>query len=177
MDYPLNENGLKKSLRPIKSHYPIKSHNDKGYTLLGLIIIIAILGIMLLSVGEVWHFARKREKEQELLFVGDQFRRAIKLYYGHTPVSHKQQPYPMALEELLKDPRYPTTFRYLRKIYSDPVRGVPEWGILRNPSGGIIGIYSLSEETPAKLGGFRLEEQEFEGTTKYSDWSFKYIPQ
>jgi len=147
----------------------------RGFTFLGLMMIIAIMGVVLLSVGEVWHFAQKRNKELELLFVGDQYRRAIKTYYDHTPSSSRQT-YPMNLEELLKDPRYPTTHRYLRRIYPDPITGASEWGVLRDPNGGIIGVYSLSDEMPAKQGGFRLAEREFEGKTKYSEWYFKYVP-
>jgi type II secretory pathway pseudopilin PulG len=147
-----------------------------GFTFLGLMVIIVIMGVALLVVGEVWHFAQKRAKEQELLFVGEQFRRAIKSYYAHTPAANKKQPYPTNLEDLLKDPRYPSTQRYLRKIYLDPVSGSEEWGLLKNPGGGIFGVYSLSNETPIKKSNFRLLEQEFEGKTTYADWQFKHVP-
>ena len=45
-----------------------------------LLAVVAIMGFVLATAGEVWHMALKREKEQELLFVGDQFRRAFTLY-------------------------------------------------------------------------------------------------
>lgn len=146
-----------------------------GFTFLGLLVIIAIMGVALLGVGEVWHSARQREKEQELLFVGDQFRQAIKSYYAHTPVANKVQPYPVNLEDLLKDPRYPSTQRYLRKIYLDPITGSDKWG-LQKKGNGIIGVYSMSEETPIKQGNFRKADQEFEGKTKYAEWLFMYVP-
>lgn len=170
MEYPSSESGIKRGPRPIKSR------RDEGYTFFGLMIILAILGVALLAVGEVWHFAMKREKERELLFVGDQYRRAIKSFHDNTPVSNRQHAYPLALEELLKDPRYPTTQRYLRRLFPDPVSGKPEWGLLLNPGGGIIGIHSLSEDAPAKLGGFRLADREFEGKSAYSEWHFKFVP-
>ena len=143
-----------------------------GFTFIGLVIIIAILGVVLLSVGEVWHIAQKREKEQELLFVGNQFRQAIKSYKLHSPGSIKQQAYPASLEDLLKDPRFPSTQRYLRKIYLDPITGGPDWGITTGPNGGIIGVHSLSEDTPIKQSNFRLSDKDFEGKTKYSEWIF-----
>jgi type II secretory pathway pseudopilin PulG len=146
----------------------------EGFTFLGLMVIIAIMGVALLAVGEVWHSAQRREKEQELLFVGDQFRRAINSYYVHAP--NKRQPYPMNLEDLLKDPRYPSTQRYLRKIYLDPISGSSEWGVVRQPNGGIYGVYSLSEETPIKQGNFRLADKNFEGKKKYADWIFMFDP-
>ena len=48
-----------------------------GFTFIGLMVIITIMGIGLYAVGEVWHVAQKRANEQELLFVGNQFRLAI----------------------------------------------------------------------------------------------------
>jgi type II secretory pathway pseudopilin PulG len=147
-----------------------------GFTFLGLMMIIALLGIALLAVGEVWHFAGKRAKEQELLFIGNQFRQAIKLYCNHAPPANKLQPFPMSLEDLIKDPRYPSTQRYLRKIYTDPITGGSEWGILTNPNGAIIGVFSLSTEEPVKKGNFKLSEKDFEGKTQYADWHFIYVP-
>ena len=146
-----------------------------GFTFIGLMAIIAIMGVMLLAVGEVWHVARKREKEVELLFVGNQFQKAISAYYANTPAANKQQPYPTSLEDLLKDPRYPSTQRYLRKIYIDPISGSTEWGIVKNPNGGIFGIYSQSDEEPIKQSNFLLANMGFEGKTKYSEWVFMYV--
>lgn len=145
-----------------------------GFTFLGLMVIVAIMGIALLAVGEVWSTAKQREKEQELLFVGDQFRRAITAFYVHA--TNKQQPYPTNLEDLLKDPRYPTTQRYLRQLYRDPMTGSAEWGVLKKPNGGIYGVYSLSEQTPIKQSNFKLADKDFAGKTKYADWQFMHVP-
>jgi type II secretory pathway pseudopilin PulG len=153
----------------------LQSH-ESGFTFVGLLVVVTILGIVLLSVGEVWSFAKKREKEQALLFVGGQFQQAIKLYYLHTPAANKLKPYPNTLDELLKDPRFPSTQRYLRKIYPDPITNSPDWGLLRNQYGGIVGVYSLSEEKPIKQANFKLVYDDFKGKTKYSDWVFKYAP-
>ncbi len=148
----------------------------EGFTFIGLLMAVAIMGVALLAVGEVWSFAQKREKEKELLFVGDQFRRAIRLYYANTPATSKLQPYPMTLEDLLKDPRYPSTQRYLRKIYLDPINNGTEWGLVKNPNGSIFGVYSLAQEAPAKTSNFAAVNSDFENKTKYSDWVFKYAP-
>jgi type II secretory pathway pseudopilin PulG len=145
-----------------------------GFTFLGLMGIISILGVALLAVGEVWGVARQREKEQELLFVGDQFRRAITAYYIHAP--NKQQPYPTSLEDLLKDPRYPATRRYLRRMYRDPVTGSAEWGLMKRPNGGIFGVYSLSDQAPIKRSNFGFADREFSGKAKYADWIFMHVP-
>lgn len=149
---------------------------EGGFTFIGLMVIVSIIGIGLLAVGEVWHTARQREKEQALLFVGDQFRRAIKSYHAHTPAAARGQPYPMSLEDLLKDPRSPSTQRYLRKIYTDPITGETDWGVLRNQNGAIVGVFSRSEETPLKQNNFRPSNAEFEGKARYSEWVFMYVP-
>lgn len=141
-----------------------------GFGYIGLLILVAMMSVALAGAGEVWHTAQQREKEQELLFAGDQFRRAIAQYYANTP--GKARRYPLQLEELLKDPRHPGVRRYLRKIYLDPMTGKAEWGLVTGPSGEIYGVYSRSEDAPLKQAGFRLAEKDFEGKTKYSEWIF-----
>ncbi len=145
-----------------------------GFTYLSVLAIVVIMGIMLGAAGQVWHIASKREKEQELLFVGDQFRNAIKSYYQHSPA--RGQRYPESLEDLLKDPRYPSTLRHLRKIYPDPVGGGAKWGLVKGTAGEILGVFSLSEEEPLKKSNFSLVDRNFEGQKKYRDWVFMYIP-
>lgn len=147
---------------------------QQGFTYLGLMVLIAIMGIVLASVGEVWHTAMKREKEQELLFVGNQFRRALSLYHDSTLGQGRRQP--LSLEELLRDPRFPGTQRYLRKIYADPITGSPQWGLVKGPGGEIYGVHSLSEEEPLKKGNFSLPDAMFENRQRYADWVFMPIP-
>lgn len=147
---------------------------EGGFTYFGLMAIILIMGIVLASAGEVWHLALKREKEQELLFVGNQFRQAIKLYYEHAP--SQAQRYPAKLEDLLVDPRYPSIQRYLRKIYADPINGSTMWGLVKGPSGEILGVHSLSMKEPVKKGNFSSVDKNFENKTKYADWVFMYVP-
>src|SRR5882762_9298819 len=56
------------------------SHRSRGFTYLTVLFIVAILMGGLALVGEVWDTWAKREKEADLLFVGNQYRRAIQLY-------------------------------------------------------------------------------------------------
>jgi len=143
---------------------------EGGFTYLVLLAVVAAMGILLATAGEVWHMTLKREKEQELLFVGDQFRRAFNLYALNTPGNGSR--YPQSLEALLKDPRYPGIQRYLRKIYADPITGSAKWGLIKGPNGEIFGVHSLSEDEPVKKSGFRLADAKFEDRKKYSDWVF-----
>lgn len=145
-----------------------------GFTYIALLIIVAVMGVALALTGEVWHMAAKREKEQELLFVGNQFRHAIAQYARHAQIGSVR--FPMKLEDLLQDPRTPNTQRYLRKIYNDPITGSSTWGLLKGPSGEIFGVYSLSDDEPIKKQNFSVADASFEDKKKYSDWVFMSLP-
>jgi type II secretory pathway pseudopilin PulG len=143
--------------------------NERGFTYLGLLFFLAIAGLALASVGVVWHTANLREKERELLFVGAQFRSAILQYHASSPGARR---YPAQLEELLQDNRYPNVRRYLRRVYRDPLTGNTEWGLVKAPDGGILGVYSLAPGQPFKSGGFSTTEAGFEDAESYADWKF-----
>ena len=66
----------------------------------------------------------------------------------------------------------PDTRRYLRRLYADPLSGKTEWGIVKAPDGGILGVHSLSEEATFKRAGFKRRDATFAGAQKYSDWKF-----
>jgi type II secretory pathway pseudopilin PulG len=146
-------------------------HSQLGFTLLALLFLIAVLGAQLALLGTLWSTAVKREKEAELLFVGDQFRLAIQSFYLRSP---GQKRYPRSLEELLHDPRFPQTVRHLRRIYRDPVTGKAEWGLVQSPDGGVMGVHSLSPDKPMKTGNFPLAYEDFTGKQSYQEWVFLY---
>jgi hypothetical protein len=54
--------------------------------------------------------------------------------------------------------------------------GKSEWGLVKGPDGGIGGVYSLSEDKPLKIAGFKLRDASLEGAQKYSDWKFSFSP-
>jgi type II secretory pathway pseudopilin PulG len=147
---------------------------QKGFTLVGALIMIAVLGAGMAAYGEIASHVAQREKEQELLFVGNQFRQAIGAYYERTPGAVKR--FPQTLEELLQDKRHPMPQRHLRRLYADPMTGKPQWGIIDGPGGGIMGVHSLSETQPIKSGGFAARDSAFADAARYSDWQFTYSP-
>jgi len=63
-----------------------------GFTYLAILFAIAISGVVLTEVGINWAQENQREKERQLLFVGNQFRQAIALYYERTPSAVKRYP-------------------------------------------------------------------------------------
>jgi type II secretory pathway pseudopilin PulG len=142
-----------------------------GFTYLGLMLFMTISGIALAGAGLVWHTEVKREKERQLLFVGEEFRQAITSYYDNSPQGTRQ--FPPALEDLLRDARYPVIKRHLRRIYEDPMTGTRDWGLLRE-QGRIVGVYSRSESLPLKKAGFTELQNEFAEAETYQDWKFIY---
>lgn len=145
-----------------------------GFAYLGVLLLIIVLGLALAALSVTWHTVERRDKEKELLFIGNQYRQAIRLYYENSPGTIKQ--YPRRLQELLDDNRYLVRQRYLRKTYADPITGESDWGEIRAPDGGILGVYSLSEKEPLKIDGFRLVDATFAGKLRYRDWEFSYVP-
>ena len=97
-----------------------------GFTYLTILFVIAILLGGLALISEVWHTSAVREKEAQLLQVGDELRRAIERYYLSGP-----RIYPRNLSDLVQDPRQPGVVRHLRKIYPDPFTNSTEWGLVK----------------------------------------------
>lgn len=137
--------------------------------------LVALMGVSLAITSEMYLTSVQREKERELIFIGREFRDAIGRYY-ETVGAGAQRQYPVSLEDLLKDPRFPNARRHLRRIYIDPMTGNGKWGtVLVN--GRIAGVYSLSEKTPIKQDNFESAESSFRGKEKYSEWRFTYPPE
>jgi type II secretory pathway pseudopilin PulG len=141
-----------------------------GFTYLTILFVVAIMGIGLALTGEVWHTAALREREAALLWTGEHYRRAIERYYLAGP-----RQYPRELTDLLKDSRKPAVERYLRKLYPDPLTASYEWGIVKAPDGGVMGVYSRSDDRPLKEANFKPAQADFAGAQKYSDWKFVYV--
>lgn len=150
-----------------------RHHRQRGFTYMGLLFFVAVMGILLAASGVTWSTVSKREKERELLYIGHQFRAAIKAYYQSTPGTIKR--YPEKLEDLLVDRRQAATVRHLRRIYADPITGNRDWGLIRAPDGGIQGVFSVSEQVPMKTGGFTAEDAHFGRVATYSGWRFEFL--
>lgn len=142
---------------------------QRGIGYLLLLFIVAAMGGLLAGAGEVWQTAVQRERERELLFVGQQIRDAIVAYHSRSPGALKE--YPKSLADLLKDKRFPVTVRYLRRIYRDPMTNSTEWGLVKLGD-GIIGVYSLSPGMPLKQDNFPIGLEAFIGRASYREWVF-----
>jgi type II secretory pathway pseudopilin PulG len=119
----------------------------RGFTYLGMLLALALVGIALLAASEVWVTSAHRERRAQLDWIGAQFERAIGSYYESSPSGVRS--YPRTLDQLLLDPRYPTARRHLRQLYTDPFTGSADWQVMRLPDGSIRAICA---EIPAVAG-------------------------
>jgi type II secretory pathway pseudopilin PulG len=145
-------------------------HKEKGLVLLTVLVFILVTTLAASALVVSFTTQRQREREEQLLFVGAQFRRAIASYYNTIPPGAARA-LPPSLEALLNDPRFPKPIQHLRRIYVDPMTGQAEWKLIRE-SGGIVGVASQSESRPIKTNGFGKEFEALSGKEKYSEWVF-----
>lgn len=154
-----------------------------GFTYMALLVSMLIIGIMTSVVAQTWKSVSRINKEKELIWIGHQYRDAIRGYYNYRAKAHGGAPgayYPSELKDLLKDPGRLSNYAYLRKIYIDPMTGKDDWVPIRggdaSGSSGIIGVRSASDKVPLKQDGFDKVDESFKGKTKYSEWEFKFVP-
>lgn len=158
--------------RPMFAH-AIQAHGARGFMLLALLIGLALSSITLMAAVDIWTVERQREKEQDLLFVGDQYRQAIQRYYFAAPPGTPRV-LPLKLTDLLEDDRYPMPVRHLRRLHPDPVTSQAEWGEIRVDN-RIAGVYSLSEQRPIKQAAFPLMYESFAERAQYREWVFAFL--
>jgi type II secretory pathway pseudopilin PulG len=128
---------------------------QQGFTYLGLLLAVALIGLGLSVASEVWTSVARRQKLEQLEFVGQQFVQAIGSYYESTPGLGKK--YPQSLQDLVEDRRNAFIRRHLRRIYLNPFTAEADWELVGSPDGGVRGIRVLIPR--AELAG--AEPREF----------------
>jgi len=168
--------------------------NNRGYAMAALLVGLSVMSVLMGVMMPVWSHAVQREKEEELIFRGQQYARAIGLFqrkFANTA--------PPTIDLLVEQ-------RFLRKKYKDPITNddfqplyanqqpqgvsspvgstrpgqtgsaqlaVPAPGAVQSGTGtgtgapgGIIGVTSKSKETSIKI---------YNGRTKYNEWAFVFV--
>jgi len=148
-------------------------NRSRGVVLMGLMVLLALGGLLAVRYTESAITARQREQEAQLLWVGQQFRQALESYYLATPGPAKHLP--VSLNELVRDTRFPQPVRHLRRIYADPLQPEVPWGLVRRGN-QIIGVYSQSDGTPLRRTQLGPGLESLEGADHYADWRFMFIP-
>ena len=82
---------------------------DRGYAMAALLVAMSVMAVLMSALLPVWTHLATREKEEELIFRGNQYARAVGLFqrkFANTP--------PPTLDVLVEQ-------RFLRKKYKDPI--------------------------------------------------------
>ncbi|MET0322745.1 MAG: type II secretion system protein [Duganella sp.] len=142
-----------------------------GFTYVSVIIVVAIIALVAAASLKLGATVQRSRAEQQLLVIGAAFSDALQSYADATPAGQLAQP--ASLKDLLRDPRFPTPRRHLRKIFVDPMTGKAEWGIVYlGEKTGVMAVYSLSDARPVKIGNFPARFQNLAGKQKISEWRF-----
>ena len=146
------------------------AHHAQGFTLIEMVITVAIVGVLATAVLPMANLVSKRQKEQELRLSLRQVREAIDAYRlavddGRIIKGAMDSGYPKTLDLLVEgveDAKNPkkTRMYFLRRVPRDPTHSDPSiaavetWGIRSyesppdNPSSGndVFDVFSLSQD-------------------------------
>ncbi|MES2349564.1 MAG: type II secretion system protein [Pseudomonadota bacterium] len=146
-----------------------KPPRQRGFAYLWTLMLVAFMGVGLTIAADLYATAMRRDKERELLFIGHEFRHALESYVKANNLNQ----YPLTLDDLLKDPRFASARRHLRRLYADPITGKPEWSLILQ-QGRIVGIHSTSTLRPIKQDNFDDDDAGLAKKSRYADWLFTY---
>jgi type II secretory pathway pseudopilin PulG len=166
--------------------------------MVAVVVMMAVMAILLTVAVETVSFQQRREKEEELIFRGNQVVEAIRLFRA------RNGRFPLNLGELVT-----AKPRVLRKTWADPMTGKPDWEPVflgeegETVAGGSTGPPGTpgpgetpgAQPTPGQVtgpkppGGAKVgaiigvhsrscEEsiKLYEGRSRYCDWKFYFDP-
>src|ERR1700690_2540011 len=113
-------------------------NNERGFALLVVSLLAAAVAFALYEEVPRVAFESARDKEQILIDRGNQYKRAIELYY----TVNKRYP------AELKDLENTNDKRYLRRRYKDPMTGQDEWRLIHTNGAALTD--SLVQKPPAQ---------------------------
>lgn len=129
-------------------HPVTRRKSESGFALLFIFVLAAGIALALLMQLPRFAFETQRSREQLLIDRGEQYQRAISLYY------RKYKRYPSKMEDLENT----DNLRFLRKRYVDPMTGKDEWRIIHANAAGML-VDSLVQKTPAQQGQGKKDGQ------------------
>ncbi len=100
---------------------------ESGYAMLLLFAMASVMAIMLYMALPRVAFEAQRDQEGLLIERGEQYKRAIQVYY------RKFKRYPAKIEDLENT----NNLRFLRHKYVDPMTGKDEWRLIHIGAGGL----------------------------------------
>jgi type II secretory pathway pseudopilin PulG len=142
---------------------------ERGFAMAGLLVSIALLSLALSVAMPAWKTLAQREKEEELIWRGQQYDRAIQLYRKKNAA-----PGAPSVDKLVEG-------RFLRKKYKDPITNADFELIGVSQAGNAPGVQQPQRGFGQLVGGVRSKSKAkslrvFNGRTVYSEWQFTYVP-
>jgi type II secretory pathway pseudopilin PulG len=171
---------------------------ERGYAMAALLVGLSIMAVLMSAALPVWTHFTKREREEELIWRGQQYARAIMLFqrkFANT--------FPPTIDVLVEQ-------RFLRKKYKDPITNddfqpIPVVGGTM-PGTGPKPEAGASPQSPSQQSGFSGQQRagssptlgartmtpalgiqgvvsksnatsikNYNGRTKYSEWAFVHV--
>lgn len=105
-----------------------RQRTESGFALLLVFALAAIGAVMLYMQLPVIAFEAQRDKEDLLITRGEEYRRAIQLFF------RKTRQFPASLDQLESF----NNLRFLRRRYKDPMTGKDEWRLVHIGPGGVF---------------------------------------
>jgi len=136
--------------------------NESGYILLAILLLVTFMAIALAAEMPSIATEIKRQREEELIHRGNQYKRAIQLYF------RKYGRYPVSIEQLENT----NNIRFLRKRYKDPMTHSEDWKLLHIGDALAIKNSKIAGATPASQMG-----SPFGGANSSSSSPFSSGPQ
>jgi type II secretory pathway pseudopilin PulG len=114
--------------RSLYAVYRIPSTSSDGYAFVVLMIAMTVMLIALAAALPSVYHESQREKEEELIFRGNEYARAIYLF------QRQFQRFPKSVDELIRT----NNIRFLRHAYKDPMNPKGKWRFIHVAGNGML---------------------------------------
>jgi hypothetical protein len=145
-----------------------KHGGQAGYTFPIMLLILAAVSYGAAQLENSQSYRLKRDKEEELLFRGMEYLKAIRAFEAANATETR---FPKKLEELVSDPRS-NGRRFIRQLYKDPITG-QDFDLILTRDRTISGVVSRSKGVPFRKVDFDKLLKGFDRAGSYTDWRFE----
>jgi hypothetical protein len=149
-----------------------KQYRQAGLAYLAVLFLVAAIAVSMAVVAQNEDTKLQREKEQDWLYVGKQYERAIASYYQLSPNGLNELP--NSVDDLLLDKRFVAPIRHLRKAYLDPLTNL-HWVQLFNDENQLVGVVSTLHKSILSYNIIKtFQINQIDTISKYSDAKFEF---
>ena len=154
---------------------------SRGYAMAGLLVAMSVMAILLSAALPTWSLMIRREKEEELIFRGNQYARAINQYQrkfaNASPATIDLLIEQRLLRKKFKDPMSPNEDGEFQLLYlnnegtssrGSAPGGAPGNSFGTKPTGGIVGVTSKNTGRSIRI---------YKDKTRYNEWQFVGLEQ